>query len=179
MYTKVDCSQVGVTSCRLLVCDWDMLHTIRYHKGLGAGAPAHHGFRHGAGRVRKPENSMVAVHSQSGCPHIGTQGCFCHYSLHWSRAVPEIILGGWATFFFRPLHPQNTHGIRAPRPSGHPPHPTMDQIRLDPQDKWTPHPSDTSTKHPPLTGQKSACGPPPTLRIISGTALTLGMPTYS
>ena len=41
------------------------------------------------------------------------------------------------------------------------PAPTMDQIRLDPQDKLTPHPSDTlSTKHPP-TGPKSACGLPP------------------
>ena len=48
----------------------------------------------------------------------------------------------------------------------------MDHICLDPQDKLPPHPSDTSTKHPPPpTGQKSACGPPTTLRIISGTAL--------
>ena len=49
----------------------------------------------------------------------------------------------------------------------------MDQIHLDPQDKLPPHPphpSDTlSTKHPPPTGQKSVCAPPP--RIISGTAL--------
>ena len=37
------------------------------------------------------------------------------YSL---RAVPEIILGG-GTFFFRTLHPQDTHGVRAPRPPGH------------------------------------------------------------
>ena len=38
----------------------------------------------------------------------------------------------------------------------------MDQICLDPQDKLPPprHPSDTSTKHPPPTGQKSACAPP-------------------
>ena len=34
------------------------------------------------------------------------------------RAVPEIILGG-AHFCFRPLHPQDTHGVRAPRPPGH------------------------------------------------------------
>ena len=34
------------------------------------------------------------------------------------RAVPEIILAG-AQFFFRPLHPQDTHGVRAPRPPGH------------------------------------------------------------
>ena len=87
------------------------------------------------------------------------------------RAVPEIILGG--AFFFRPLHPQDTHGVTAPRPSGHP-RPTMDQIRLDPQDKLPhPHPSDTlSTKHlSPHRTKKSACGPPP--RIISGTALTI------
>ena len=32
------------------------------------------------------------------------------------RAVPEIILRGvgWATVFFRPLHPQDKHGVRAP-----------------------------------------------------------------
>ena len=36
-----------------------------------------------------------------------------------------------------------------------------------------PHPSDTlSTKHPPPTGQKSACGPP-LPRIISGTAVSV------
>ena len=34
------------------------------------------------------------------------------------RAVPEIILGG-AFFFRRPLHPQDTQGVRAPRPPGH------------------------------------------------------------
>ena len=34
------------------------------------------------------------------------------------RAVPEIILGGHF-FFFRPLHPQDTQGVRAPRPPGH------------------------------------------------------------
>ena len=34
------------------------------------------------------------------------------------RAVPEIILGG-SGIFFRPLHPQDTHGVRAPRPPGH------------------------------------------------------------
>ena len=33
------------------------------------------------------------------------------------RAVPEIILGGG--IFFRPLHPQDTHGVGAPRPPGH------------------------------------------------------------
>ena len=41
----------------------------------------------------------------------------------------------------------------------------MDQICLDPPGQVTshpPHPSDTlSTKHPPPTGQKSACGPAP------------------
>ena len=33
------------------------------------------------------------------------------------RAVPEIILG--AHFIFRPLHPQDTQEVRAPRPPGH------------------------------------------------------------
>ena len=81
------------------------------------------------------------------------------------RAVPEIILGG-AAFFSRPLHPQDTHGVRAPpTPRTRKCCPTMDQICLDPQDKLPPPhptPSDMSTKHPPPpTGQKSACGPPP------------------
>ena len=37
------------------------------------------------------------------------------------RAVPEIILrgGGVGRIFFRPLHPQDTQGIRASRPPGH------------------------------------------------------------
>ena len=35
------------------------------------------------------------------------------------RAVPEIILGEWAAFVFRPLHPKDTHGVGAPRPPGH------------------------------------------------------------
>ena len=34
------------------------------------------------------------------------------------RAVPEIIRRG-PRFFFRPLHPQDKHGVRAPRPPGH------------------------------------------------------------
>ena len=44
----------------------------------------------------------------------------CHTKLanNRIRAVPEIILGE-ATFFFRPLHPQDTQGVRAPRPPGH------------------------------------------------------------
>ena len=42
-----------------------------------------------------------------------------------------------------------------------------------PPGQVTPHPSDTSTKHPPPTGQKSACAPP---RIISGTALIVHQP---
>ena len=43
------------------------------------------------------------------------------YCFEWElRAVPEIILGGGrAHFFFRPLHPQDTHGVRAPQPPGH------------------------------------------------------------
>ena len=51
-----------------------------------------------------------------------------------SRNYPQ---GGWATCFFRPSAPRDTHGIRTPQPSGHL-RPTMDQIRLDPQDKLTP-----------------------------------------
>ena len=79
----------------------------------------------------------------------------------WFRAVPEIILRG-GTFSFRPLHPWDTHGVRAPWPSGHS-RTTMDQVRLDPRDKLTLHPSDRlSTKHPPPPQDtKSACGPTP------------------
>ena len=92
------------------------------------------------------------------------------------RAVPEIILGG-AHFFFRPLHPQDTQGVRAPRPSGHvsalinPPHYGSNM-------PWPPGqvipPPPTSQTHCqqntlPPTGRKSVCAPP---RIISGTALT-------
>ena len=116
------------------------------------------------------------------------------------RAVPEIILGG-GKFFFWPLHPQDTHGVRTPWPTGQfcepdpppPGHvsalinpcPTVDQMRLEPQDKltpptpWTglvrevPHPSDTSTKHPPPPQDKTVpVAHPPTCRIISGTALS-------
>ena len=76
-------------------------------------------------------------------------------------------------FFFAPLHPQDTHGVRARRPSGHP-RPTMDQICLDPQDKLTPLPPFEHVVNktpPPPQDKKSACGPP-TSRIISGTALS-------
>ena len=66
---------------------------------------------------------------------------------------------GGGTFFFRPLHSQDTHGVRAPRPSGHlsalmNPRPTMDQIRLDPQDKLPPPPT-------PRTCQQNTLSPPP------------------
>ena len=45
---------------------------------------------------------------------------FCTSNQRCLRAVPEIILRGeWPTFFFRPLHPQDTHGVRVPRPAGH------------------------------------------------------------
>ena len=89
------------------------------------------------------------------------------------RAVPEIIWV-WATFFFRPHHSQDKHGVGAPQPPGH----ASALINLSHYRSnmpWhpghvTPHPWDMSTKHPPPpTGQKSAWPPP---RIISGTALS-------
>ena len=96
------------------------------------------------------------------------------------RAVPEIILrGGWAAFFFRPLHPQDTHRVTAPRPSGHASalinhRPTMDQILLDPQDKLPPPTHRTCQQNtlppPPQDKKVSAVHTP--LRIISGTALS-------
>ena len=87
------------------------------------------------------------------------------------RAVPEIILmqgGGWATFFFRPLHPQDTHGVRAPRPPGHVsalinlPH-YGSNTPWSPGQVTSPPPTPRSTKPPPPTGQKSVfnCGSPP------------------
>ena len=70
--------------------------------------------------------------------------------------------GGGLHFFSDPSTPRTHVESDPPRPPGHVTRPTMDQIRLDRQDKLPPHPSDTlSTKHPPpTTGQKSACGPP-------------------
>ena len=53
---------------------------------------------------------------------VGIANPFLIFAATTVRAVPEIILrggGGWATFFFRPLHPQDTHGVRAPLPPGH------------------------------------------------------------
>ena len=86
---------------------------------------------------------------------MGTKGC--------SRNYPQ---GGLATFFFRPLHPQDKHGMRAPWPPGHvsalinPPH--YGSNMPWPAGQVTSHPSDkVSTKHPPPTGQKSVCSPPP------------------
>ena len=61
------------------------------------------------------------------------------------RAVPEIILGG-GTFFFRPLHPQDTHGVRAPRPPGH----VSALINLPHYGSNTPWPPGQVTPPPPL-----------------------------
>ena len=90
------------------------------------------------------------------------------------RAVPEIILGG-AHFFFRPLHIQDTHGVRAPRPPGHvsalinPPH--YGSNMPWPPGQVTPHPPPLEhTVNNPPHRTKSVCAPPP--RIISGTALS-------
>ena len=60
------------------------------------------------------------------------------------RAVPEIILGG-GTFFFRPLHPQDTHGVRAPRPPGH----VSALINLPHYGSNTPWPPGQVTSPPP------------------------------
>ena len=71
----------------------------KFMRGHG---PAYRG--HGYG-------DLPMAHSPVTVPQPGGgSGCL--------RAVPEIILGG-GTFFFRPLHPQATHGVRAPRPPGH------------------------------------------------------------
>ena len=81
-----------------------------------------------------------------------------------SRNYPQ--WGSGPHFFFRPLHPQDTHGVRAPWPPGHVsalinPASVWIKYTLTPRTSY-PHPSDTlSMKHPPSAGQKSACGPPP------------------
>ena len=53
-----------------------------------------------ARRISRGANNSSIIHPRKVC----------------SRNYPQ---GGWATFFFRPLHPQDTHGVRAPRPPGH------------------------------------------------------------
>ena len=79
------------------------------------------------------------------------------------RAVPEIILrGGGPHFFFRHLHPQDRHGVRAPPPSGHVSALITPRPHYGSNTPWAPgqvtpppHPSDMlSTKQPPPTGQK-------------------------
>ena len=92
------------------------------------------------------------------------------------RAVPEIILRGGLHVSFRPLHPQDTHRVRAPRPPGHVsalinPAPLWIKYALTPRTSYPPPLGHINkTPSPPPTGQKSACSPP---RIISGTALNL------
>ena len=83
-----------------------------------------------------------------------------------------------AHIFFRPLHPQDTHGVRAPRPPGHvsalinPPHYGSNMPSPPGRYPSTSHPSDTlSTKHPPSDRTKK-CLRPTHPRIVSGTALT-------
>ena len=81
------------------------------------------------------------------------------------RAVPEIILGG-ATFFSDPSTPRTNMESEPPWPPGHvsalinPPH--YGSNMLWPPGQVIPPPLGHVNKHPPFTGQKSACGPPPT-----------------
>ena len=97
-----------------------------------------------------------------------------HHIWKWIRAVPEIIRGG--TFVFRPLHPQDKHGVRAPpQPRGHasalinPPH--YGSNMPGPPGQVTPPPLGHIVNKTPSTPQdkKVPAGPPP-LRIISGTS---------
>ena len=88
-----------------------------------------------------------------------------------SRYYPQ---GGH--IFFRPLHPQDTHGVRAPRPPGH----VSALINLPHYGSNTPWPPGQVTSPPPTPRthcqqntlhpqDKKVFAPPP--RIISGTAL--------
>ena len=66
----------------------------------------------------------------------------CH-NVYKLRAVPEIILGGGPHLFSDPSPPRTHMESEPPNPQRHVsalinPHPTMDQICLDPQDKLTP-----------------------------------------
>ena len=126
---------------------------------------------------------------QASC-HFRHTELFKHTSLHCPTRYPltpgqglfqKLSSSGGYIFFQTPPPPGHTWSqspltlrtVLWTRPLTLRTCPTMDQIHLDPQDKltppipWTglvrenPHPSDTlSTKHPPPTGQKSACGPP-------------------
>ena len=125
----------------------------------------------------KPESNgaswLIVLHT-SKLSYCGSKWLDCHPKL---RAVPEIILGG-ATFFFRPLHPQETQGVRAPRPPGHvsalinPPHYGSNM-------PWPPGQVTPPPPTPRTHCQQNTLPPPdkkvsaahPTLRIISGTAL--------
>ena len=107
--------------------------------------------------------------------HVNTNPCWdtkvrnrTTVSIPWG--LFQKLSSGGALFFSRPLHPQDTHGVRAPRPPGHvsalinPPH-YGSNMPWPPRTSYPsiPHPSDTLlTKYPPPhTGQKSVCAPPP------------------
>ena len=83
--------------------------------------------RHCWGEGVRGVKPPLAAGSWGASPRkFSTFWCFLLQSRHSSallpgllRAVPEIILGGWATFFFRPLHTPRTH---------------MESEPLDPQD---------------------------------------------
>ena len=85
------------------------------------------------------------------------------------RAVPEIILREGPHFFFQtPPPPGHTWSQSPPTPRTrkcfNQPAPLWIKYTLTPRTSYlpTPYPSDTlSTKHPPPTGQKNVCGPPP------------------
>ena len=90
------------------------------------------------------------------------------------RAVPEIILGGGPHFFFRPLHPQDTHGVRAPWPPGHVsvfinPAPLRIKYALTPMTSYPPSLGHVVNKTPSPHRTKKCLQPP--ARIISGTTL--------
>ena len=91
--------------------------------------------------------------------------------IHNVRAVPEIIMG--AAFFSDPLHPQDSHGVRAPRPPGHvsaliSPAPLWIKYALTPRTTYPPPPLGRVVNKTPPPHRTKKCPP----RIISGTALT-------
>ena len=102
-----------------------------------------------------------------GARRLSSKGC--------SRNYPQ---GVGCIFFFRPLHPQDTHGVGVPQPSGHVsalinPRPLWIKYALTPGQVTPPRTRQQNTL-PPQDKKVPVAHPPP--RIISGTALRDAIP---
>ena len=176
---KVPCnSSASLAYCRA-VYTHHRAFMRRYRKGLGE-VPFFHAtlaFHLASGYriptvirnvvVVFPELTYHIISSHHKLDYFERKGC--------SRNYPK---GG--TFFFRPLHPQDTHGVRAPRPPGH----VSALINLPHYGSNTSWPQGQVTYPPPTPRthcqqntlhpqDKKVFAAHPPLRIISGTALML------